>query len=165
MYVDQWQSGPAAVEFDFSPATDPMAAGDVLLLSRMDAYLSRLPFDDAQRLWLRAELALQLRQLPMDDPAIRSARAFATLQNRIATLHRGDEWEARLALTLRPVLPIEIEQPSRWLRGQQLQPERTKMASAPMQRSLSAFLQRQAQSLRGVLNRGLRLVPFFGSAR
>ncbi len=164
MYVDQWQSGPA-VDFSSTPAIDPMESGDVALLSRMDAYLARLPFDDAQRLWLRAELALQLRQLPMDDPANRSARAFAILQNRIATLHRGDEWEARLALVMRPILPLETEQPSRWLRTQQLQPRRKSMGSAPMQRSLGAFLQRQTLALRSLWNRGLRLVPFLGNAR
>lgn len=164
MYVDHWQSGSAA-DLPLPQATDPMTAEDAVLLSRMEAYLSRLPFDDAQRLWLQAELALQLRQLTVDDPAVRSARAFAALQNRIATLHRGDEWEARLALSLRPVLPAEIEQPSRWLRGHQMQPQRSKMASVPMQRSVSAFLQRQTQSLREFWNRSRRLVPFFGNVR
>jgi len=39
------------------------------------------------------------------------------------------------------------------------------MASVPMQRSVSAFLQRQTQSLRDFWNRSRRLVPFFGNVR
>ncbi|MCE5360864.1 hypothetical protein [Candidatus Igneacidithiobacillus taiwanensis] len=164
MFVDQWQSGPVTENFPVLEL-ESVPAEDVTLLARMDAYLASLPFDDAQRLWLRAELALQLRQLDRIDPAQRSARLFATLQNRIATLHRGDEWEARLALTLRSVLPVEIDQPSRWLRGHQLAVQRRSMASLPMQRSFLAFLQRQAHSLRQFWNQRRRLVPFWGSAQ
>ncbi|MEL5849754.1 MAG: hypothetical protein U7M05_10370 [Candidatus Igneacidithiobacillus chanchocoensis] len=164
MFVDQWQSGPVTENFTVLEV-ESVPAEDVILLARMDAYLASLPFDDAQRLWLRAELALQLRRLDQIDPAQRSARLFATLQNRIATLHRGDEWEARLALTLRSVLPVEIDQPSRWLRGHQLLVQRQSMASLPMQRSFSAFLQRQAHSLRQFWNQRRRLVPFFGNAQ
>ncbi|MCE5394226.1 MAG: hypothetical protein JJ693_06520 [Acidithiobacillus sp.] len=163
MFVDHWQSGTLSFSPDwmFSDDSIAMESQDLALLRRLDQYLGQLSLNDGQRLWLRTEVLRHWDQLP-EDPAQRCARAFATLQDSVAALHRGDEWEARLALVLGPVLPADVERPSRWLSRQQRPVTRQCMASMPMDRSLRGFWRRQKRVLQGLWGRGRRLVQSLG---
>ncbi len=170
MYTDQWGHGPCLLQGNAFGQTEmeDTAAVHLAVMGRVDAYLGRMLLSDAQRLWLRSEILVQLgRTAPEKEEQDLLVQAFAGLQIALATLSGADELETRLALALGNAAHADPEAvPSRWLR-ECCQPvsQRSPMASQPMERSLAAAGTRVWQSLRGLWHKSRDEAAFQGGVR
>lgn len=140
-----------------------VVANNALVLARVEQYMARLSLSEAQRLWLRGEVVVQLRGTDMEGEAL-YAQAFASLHMALATLTDGDEVDARLDLSLNlPVGGTHDGKSCRWLQ-RQMAPAivRSSMIARPLNRSWGAALLRLVQSVlrdRGAISAIRRVLP------
>ncbi len=146
MFVNHYQSGNGIVVRSHTAVLPEHGQqNDALLMRRVDKYLGMLQISDKKKAEILMNVADHLKTIPDNqiDPSSRCATAFYCVQNSLASMQHGDEFEYRLQLALGRDTYTGGIAPSKWVKYNQPRITRRSMSSSPIDRSLSGFFARK----------------------